>query len=138
MIEARVTSASTLRRLRINSLEIIKYGPDGSVETVEVQAVKADLHPRSRKMVVIGSQPTNKIQHVSVAPHPGRKTFETSERLNRVRVTAYAVNISTNTIHVRPISFRCDRGKASLLYSSLCDSSALTIKLVRPVRSFTD
>src|SRR5688572_28087122 len=116
MIEARVTSASTLSGLRIKSFEIIKYSSHRSVETVEVQAVKADLNRRGRKIVVIGSQPTNKIQHVSVAPHPGRKTFETRKRLNRIRVTAYALNISINSISVRPISFHCDRGKAFLLY----------------------
>src|SRR5688572_21037731 len=116
MIEARVTSASTLRRLPINSIKIIKYGSDGSVQTVEVQAVKTDLRRRRRKIIVIGSQPTNKIQHVSVAPHPGGKTLETRKRFNCIRVTAYTLNISINPISIRPISFHCDRSKPFFLY----------------------
>ena len=76
MIKASVTRTSAFCRFGINAVEIIQHGCDRGVQAVEVQTVKTDFRLMGSKIVVIGSQPTNEIQDIGIAPHPGWKTSE--------------------------------------------------------------
>ena len=68
MIETRVAETGPARRRRIDLVEIIEHRFDRSMQTVEIESVKAG------KIIFIAcipvSQPFHKIYHDGVTPHP--------------------------------------------------------------------
>ena len=68
MIETRVAETGPARRRRIDLVEIIEHRFDRSMQTVEIESVKAG------KIIFIARiplpQPLNEIDHDGVTPHP--------------------------------------------------------------------
>ena len=82
-------------------------------------------------------EPSDKIQHVGVSPHPLRETFKATERFHAVAILAYATDEPVDAISVRPVRFHGDGVKTSLLNQPLRNLSALPVKLVCAMTSFT-
>ena len=79
VVEARVAVPRALGGLRVNLVQIIKDRLHRGVQAVEVESVEADLFLIGRELVVVCSQPADKIEHVGVAPHPGGEAKKPSE-----------------------------------------------------------
>jgi hypothetical protein len=76
LIEARVALLGALRRLWVHLLEISQNGPHRGAETIQIEAVKAGPVSVGCKRVIVLPQPLDKLDHISVAPHPYREAPE--------------------------------------------------------------
>ena len=138
VLEARITVTRPPRRLGVDLIEICQDRFNGSKQTVEVEAVEADLPCLIADRVVVVSQPPDEIEHVGVAPHPGGKSLEVAERVIGAGVGARAAHVSVHSISVRPVGFNRDRPEALLDDQPFGNLRALAVKLMRAVRSLAE
>ena len=103
------------------------------MQAVEIEPIKSCFQPVALSFVV-ASQPADEIQHVGIAPHPGRKTFEAFEGVDRFRVIIFAPHKSIHAIGIGPVSFHGYRIEALTLNQTLGDLRALPVELMRSVR----
>ena len=133
LVEAGVARAGPPGRLGVDLLEVPEHGGHRGAETVEVQAVEADLARVRRQRVVVPAQPLDELDHVGVAPHPGRKTPEAGQRFAGVGVVAGAAHVAVHARGVGPIGLDGDGHDAAFRDESLRDPGALAVELVRAV-----
>ena len=127
VLEARVARAGTLRRGDVDPLEVPKHDRDRRVETVEIEAVEADVwcvHP----------EPADEVADVSIAPHPLRESLESAERILRALIRTATLDEAVHALRVRPIRLDGDGIEALLQDEPLGDRRTLTIELVSAVR----
>src|SRR5207249_760422 len=133
MFEARVTITRSFCCVRSNFIEVSKHRLNRSMQAVEIEPIKSCFQPVALSFVV-ASQPADEIQHVGIAPHPGRKTFEAFEGVDRFRVIIFAPHKSIHAIGIGPVSFHGYRIEALTLNQTLGDLRALPVELMRSVR----
>ncbi len=137
LIETAVPAPGAGGRFGIDFVEIPQHRFHRGAQAVQVQPVESGalLH---RQRLVMGSQPPDEVEHIGVAPHPGRKSAEVGKRLHGVRVSARPSHVAIDAIGVGPVGF--DRhGRKSLLDNQpASDERALSIEFVRAVRRFAE
>ena len=138
MFEATVVMPRALRGFRIDFAEISQDRFDRSVQAVKIEPVKARLPICVALLVVMLTQPADEIEHIGVAPHPLRETFETAQRVHAVEIGTFASNETIDAVSVRPIGFHRDGVEAALINQPLGDEGALPVKFVRPVTRFAE
>src|SRR5919109_2059542 len=114
MLETRVALARTFGCPRVDLVKIREDCADRRVQAIEVETVEAHLCGALRQRVVVPTQPADEVEDVSVAPHPGGKALEISQRLYARRRTADATQVAIDAIGIRPVSFHGDGGKSFL------------------------
>src|ERR1022692_6366 len=106
------------------------------MQAVEVQPVKTN--PLGMPVLIVVAQPTDKIENVSIAPHPCRESPEARKRVDCIFVFTLKSNKLINAIRVRPVCFYSDCGKPLFHYQTLGDLRAQAIELMGSMRSFSD
>src|SRR5262249_35724286 len=132
VIETGVAPPRAARRLRVDLVEITENRGHRCVEAVEIQPVEARGRFRSGTLV-IGPQPADEVEHVSISPHPGRKTLEAGERFDGFFVVPGAAYVAVHSVGVGPVSLDRDRAEPSLRDQPFGDLRALPVELVRAV-----
>src|SRR5439155_2316941 len=102
----------------------------GSVKAVEIKSVESDLRATRGYSIVVGSQPSDKIQHVGVTPHPRREALEIGERINALAIVRKAAHVAIDAVRVGPIGFDGNCGKPFLLDEPLGNLRTFAIELV--------
>jgi hypothetical protein len=108
------------------------------MQAVKIEPVKSAFAIFEHLLVVVPAQPANEIEHVSISPHPLRKTLEPAQRFHAVAILARAADKPVDAIRIRPICFHSYGAKATLGNQDLRDLSANSIKLVGAVTRFAD
>src|SRR5439155_19897249 len=108
------------------------------VETVEIEAVEADLRRSIGECVVLLTKPTHEVEHIRVPPHPGRESPEPGQGIDRLRVATGARYVPMNAIGIGPVSLDGDGVKSLLADQAPRDDRSLAIKLVRSVRRLAE
>ena len=89
------------------------------VQAVEVEPVEADLRSPCPARVVVRAQPADEVEHVGVAPHPGREALEAAQRLARPSSSSpRAADVAVDPVGVGPVGLDGDGGEALLLRSA--------------------
>ena len=84
------------------------------------------------------AQPADEIEHLGVAPHPGREAAEVAQRLLGVGVLGRPVHVAVDAVGVGPVGLDGDRAEAVLVDQPPGDPGPLAVELVRPVRGLAD
>ena len=92
MFEATVMLPRAPGRFRIDLVEIIEHRFDRGMQAVEIESVESAFPVWKSLVVVVLAQPADEIEHIGVAPHPLRETFETAQRFHAVDVVAFAMD----------------------------------------------
>src|SRR5258707_2518133 len=138
VFKAGIAIARTSSRFGINFLQEVEHCTRRSVQAIEIEPVETCLPPVLWQLIVVLAQPRDKLQHVSVPPHPCRKPLEGIEGLDCLRIIASALYVAVDAIRIRPVRFDRDRGKTFLLDQPLRDLRSRVIEVVRSVRSFSE
>src|SRR3954449_10842981 len=90
------------------------------------------------ELIVVLTEPPDEVEHVGVAPHPGRKASEVAQCFDRLLVLAEIANEPINTIGVRPVGLHGHGVESLLDHEPLGDLGPLLVELMRSVRGFTE
>ena len=137
VVETRVPIPRPPRCLRIDLVQVSEDRPHRRVQAVEVEPVKTDFL-LGRHSAVVSAQPPHEVEHIGVAPHPGREAPEPRKSFGGVGVVRLAAHIAIDPIGVGPVRFHRDGGEALLPDQPLGDLGALPVELVRPVRRLSE
>src|SRR4051812_18248767 len=121
MVETGVTLPCTRGTRRIDLVQIAEHGLHRRMQAVKIESIKADLFAARRQVVVVCPQPPDKIEHVSISPHPRWKTVEPCESIHRVRVVVFASNVSVYQVGIGKVCLYGDGRKALFGNEPLCD-----------------
>ena len=91
-----------------------------------------------RTRVVVVAEPADEVEHVGVAPHPGRESSEARQRLDGLGVVAAAADVAVDAIGVGPVGLDGHGVEALLADQPLGDLGTLPVELVRAVRGLAD
>jgi hypothetical protein len=138
MIETRIALACPLRRPLIDLLQIAEHGFHRRVHAIEIQAVKPDLCGTGGTSIVVCSQPLDELDHLFVAPHPGRETPEVGERFHGIDRVARATDVAIDGVSVGPVGFHRHAGETFFVNEPLRDLGTLAVELVRAVRRLAE
>ena len=138
MVEDHVGAEPAPGGFRIDFAQISQDRFDRSVQAVKIKPVKARLPICVALLVVMLTQPADEIEHIGVAPHPLRESFETAQRVHAVEIGTFASNETIDAVSVRPIGFHRDGVEAALINQPLGDEGAFSVKFVRPVTRFAE
>src|ERR1022692_3633042 len=98
------------------------------MQAVEVQPV--ETNPLGMPVLIVIAQPTDKIENVSIAPHPCRESSEACKGIDCILVIAIKPNKLINAIRVRPVCFYSDCDKPPFRNQTLGDLRAEAIELM--------
>ena len=84
------------------------------------------------------AQPSDEVEHVGVAPHPGREALESAERIDRLGVIVCAANVPVDSVGIRPIALDADGVESLLNDQPFGELRPHGIELVRAVRRLAD
>ena len=136
VFEAGIAIPRALRSLRIHFVQEIQHCLHGRMQAVEIQPIETD--PLGMPVLIVIPQPTYKIENICVAPHPGRKSLEARERVDRIFVFTLKPHELINAICVGPVCFYSDCGESLFRDQALGDLRAQAIELVGSMRSLSD
>ena len=108
------------------------------MEAVEVKSVEADFRGRVALNVVVGPEPLDEAQHISVSPHPCGEPPKASERGVGILVGRHTHHISVDPVGVRPISLDGDDREAQFVDQAPGDPGALAIELMGAMGCLAD
>ena len=83
VVEARIPRSGALRLVGIDRVEVRDDRFDRGPQAVEVEPVEARHAERIGDPVVPLAQPVDELDHLGVAPHPGREASEVAQRFAR-------------------------------------------------------
>src|SRR5207248_4791998 len=115
---------------------VLQNGFNRAVEAVQVESVEAHFRSASRKRLVMSPQPLDEVEHDGVPPHPSWEAAEPRQRFIYALIAAAPANVKVGAMGIRPIGFGCNRIEALLFDQQARDAGPLTVKLMRPMRSF--
>ena len=131
IFETAVAVARSSGRVRVDFVKIGKYSFNRAVQAVQIEAVEASFLLGRRQQVVAVTQPADEVQHVGIAPHPGREAPEVGEGLIGCRVCIESAHEMVDAIRIRPIGLHSDCSEPQFLDEPLADVGARSIELVR-------
>jgi hypothetical protein len=102
------------------------------VQAVQIHAVEASLR-RRRTGRIVRPQPLEEFDHVTIAPHPARKSREISERRLGVGILTRVPDPAIDPIGVRPIRFDGDHVESLFRDQRLCQLGTSPVELMRAV-----
>ena len=137
VLEARVALSGPGRGRRIDLLEVGDHLLDRGVEAVEIEAVEPG-GIGGIAAVVVRAQPADEVEHLGVAPHPGREALKAAQRLLGVRVLAGPADVAVDAVGVGPVGLDGDAGETLLLDQPAGDQGALAVELVGAVRGLAE
>src|SRR5439155_8972311 len=88
--------------------------------------------------VVAAPQPADEVEHVLVAPHPGREAPESGEGGRGVGVLRTTADEAVHALGVRPVALDRDRRETLFLDETPGDPRAFAIELAGAVRGFAE
>src|SRR5438093_12529202 len=138
MFEAGITVAGASTCFWIDLCKIAEHGLNGRIQAVEIESIEPGLVFAVRKLVVVLPKPSDEIENISIAPHPGGKPFEIAESLARFSITGISSDKTIDAIGIRPIRF--DRHGGELLFCNqpFRNLRALLVELMGAMRRFTN
>ena len=84
------------------------------------------------------AEPADEVEDVGVAPHPGRESLESRQRVDGLGVVAATADVAVDAIGVGPVGLDGHGVEALLADQPLGDLRPLPIELVRAVRGLAD
>ena len=122
----------------IDIRKVTEHGFNGGIQTIQVETVESGFVFSGPKLVIVLAKPSNEVENVGVAPHPGGKPFEVAESFTVVSIAWIATNKAIDAIGIRPIGF--DGHSRELLFCNqpLRNLRALVVELMRAMRSFAN
>ena len=138
-VEAGIAVPRTLGRFGVDLVQVGDHGRHRGVQAVEVQAVEARPwgEPEPDRVVVV-AKPADEVEDVGVAPHPGRESLESRQRVDGLGIVAAAADVAVDAIGVGPVGLDGHGVEPLLADQPLGDLRPLPIKLVRAVRGLAD
>ena len=100
------------------------------IQTVETRAAL------DRQRLIVGAEPSDEVQDIGIAPHPGGESTKVPQRLHRVPVASGTTSVLINPIRVGPIRLDGDRRETLFRNQAFRDDGALSIELMRSMRGF--
>ena len=138
VVEAGIARAGTLRRFRIDAVEIAHDGLHRIAQAVQVEAEEADAAGRIGLLCVVRAQPAEPARDLGVAPHPAREALEIGERrVDRVRA-AFALRPAARTQCRRPVGLDGDRVEAAPLDQPARQIGAQPVELFGAMRRLAE
>ena len=128
--EASVSIPRPLRSLRIDFVQEIKYCSHGRMQAVEIEPV--ETNPLGMSVLIVIAQPTDKIENISIAPHPCRESPEARKRVDCIFVFTLKPNKLIYAIGVWPVRFYSNCGEVLFRDQALSDLRAEAIELMVP------
>ena len=138
MIEARITATRAFRRVRIHFLEVIENRVDRGMQAIQIHAEKSGWRFLWIDMLIKAAQPFHKFYCNGIAPHPRGEPPKSQQRFLCIAILVCAARIAIDAICVWPIGFYGNHREAFFRDQPFGDCRALEIKLVCPVRSFSE
>jgi len=132
-MQALIAFTSAAGRLWIVLVEIVDHGVHRCAHAVEVKAIEADVGRGVAEAHVVGAQPTDEVEHIGVAPHPGGKAREAAQGLLGVGVGSCPADMAVDALGVGPVTLDGDGSEAKLADQPLGYACALAVELVRAV-----
>ena len=138
MFEAGITITGTSPSLWIDFCKIAEHGINGRIQAVQVESIETGFVFSARKLVIVLAKPSDEIENIGIAPHPGRKPFEIAESFTRFTIARISTNETIDAIGIRPIRF--DGHSRELLFGNqpLRNLRALLVELMSAMRRFTN
>ena len=85
MVETGIAITGTVCRLGVGAVKVAQHLVHRGEQAVQVNAIKPDL-PLWAEPGVVVTQPFDKVAHLGIAPHPGRKTLKARQGCCGIRV----------------------------------------------------
>src|SRR5438132_1727104 len=138
MFEAGITVAGASTSFWIDLCKVAEHGLNGRIQAVQVESIETGFVFSARKLVIVLAKPSDEIESIGIAPHPGRKPFEITQSFTRFSITRIPTNKTIDAIGIRPIRF--DRHSRELFFCNqpFRNLRTLLIELMCAVRRFAD
>src|SRR5437588_6766749 len=138
MFEAGITVAGASTCFWIDFCKIAEHGLNGGIQAVQVESIETGFVFSARKLVIVLAKPSDEIENIGIAPHPGRKPFEIAESFTRFTIARISTNETIDAIGIRPIRF--DGHSRELLFCNqpLRNLRAFLVELMSAMRRFTN
>jgi len=138
VVEARIPCTGALCLVGIDRVEVRDDCFDRGSQAVEVEPVEARHAERIGDPVVAFAQPVDELDHLGVAPHPGREAPEISQRLPSGAIVREPHHVAVDPVRVRPVGLHGDDVEAVVFDQVLGDARPRVVEFRRAVRRLAE